>query len=334
MKILVLSKERMDAYGNPIGLQNSANFISLALTGEGHFVTPLCLVDANSIDAAVAEFQPELVLVEALWVTPAKLGELRKLHPGVRWVVRIHSNVPFLAMEGIAINWVRECATMPGVLVVANNALTSRELSGVLGVRIGYLPNVYLSPDYCPRTAPRHEDNDDVLNISCFGAVRPFKNHLVQGLAAIWAAKILRKTLHFHVNATRTEQNGSPILHNLQAAFADTANQLVLHDWQSHRDFLNTVAYMDLGAQVSFTESFNIVAADHVHVGVPVVVSPEIRWLAGGRMASPTDMEGITEAMVDALQHRRHDVRQNTGRLMVYNAEAKRAWHSFLANIG
>ena len=50
---------------------------------------------------------------------------------------------------------------------------------------------------------------------------------------------------------------------------------------------------MHLGMQVSFSESFNIVTADLVTVGVPTIVSPAIYWMPQQFMANPTNLANI-----------------------------------------
>lgn len=50
--------------------------------------------------------------------------------------------------------------------------------------------------------------------------------------------------------------------------------------------------------QVSFTETFNIVAADAVSDGVPVIVSPEIPWLGHYAHRDPTDAMDIADGMM------------------------------------
>jgi glycosyltransferase involved in cell wall biosynthesis len=330
MKILVLTKSRLDYFGNPFGLNNSARFITLALGLEGHHVESAPCVDGNSIDAAVTKSRPDIVIIEALWVTPAKMAELSRLHKHVEWVVRIHSNIPFLAMEGMAIGWIKELAQIERVSVVANNDQTAHEIANVFNIQVPYLPNIYHRPAYCPHKSVQNAKNKEVLHVSCFGAIRPFKNHLPQAMAAIWAAEMRGQILHFHINATRVEQKGDSVLRNIIACFEGTKHTLVEHSWQPHDEFLETVSKMDIGLQVSFTESFNIVAADHVHVGVPVVVSDQIGWLADGRTADPTNIEDIADAIYVALKHGKREIKKNTERLAKYNQLAGEAWHDFL----
>ncbi len=54
---------------------------------------------------------------------------------------------------------------------------------------------------------------------------------------------------------------------------------------------------MNMGMQVSFSETFNIVAADFVANNVPVVVSPEITWVNSIFHANPTDAYNIAGAL-------------------------------------
>jgi hypothetical protein len=49
--------------------------------------------------------------------------------------------------------------------------------------------------------------------------------------------------------------------------------------------------------QVSLSESFNIVTADLVTVGVPTVVSPAIYWMPKSFMADPTNLASIVDRL-------------------------------------
>lgn len=62
---------------------------------------------------------------------------------------------------------------------------------------------------------------------------------------------------------------------------------------------------MDVAMQVSFTETFNIVAADCAVRGIPVVVSPEISWAATAYQADPTNLGSIEHALEIAYDTRR-----------------------------
>jgi len=73
----------------------------------------------------------------------------------------------------------------------------------------------------------------------------------------------------------------------------DRGHELVGHEWMPRNEFLGLCRMMDIGMQVSFSETFNIVAADLINQGVPVVVSKEVPWASGLFCADPTDSNDI-----------------------------------------
>ena len=56
---------------------------------------------------------------------------------------------------------------------------------------------------------------------------------------------------------------------------------------------------MDISLQVSFSETFNIVAADSVMCNVPVISSSEVPWLGKYAQAQPQDSTSILNAMME-----------------------------------
>ena len=62
---------------------------------------------------------------------------------------------------------------------------------------------------------------------------------------------------------------------------------------------------MDVGMQCSMSESFNIVSADFVKMGVPIVVSNDIEWMPGLLKASPTDWVSISDKLRFAYSARK-----------------------------
>jgi hypothetical protein len=329
-RVLVLTKERLDYAGNTIGLSNSADFLVTGLTTLGYDAKTVRVADGNAVDKQLHAFKPSVCVLEALWVSPTKLVELTRLHSKIAFVVRVHSNIPFLSMEGTAIQQIKELSDIDGVVVAVNNEKTSTELRESLGIEVAYLPNIYDRTSYSPTKTHSPKDHDAILDISCFGAIRPMKNQLIQALAAINASDKLNKRLHFHINSTRVEQKSDPILSNIIAAFQNTKHKLVQHDWESHEKFLQTISKMDLGLQVSFSESYNIVTADHVHVKVPVVVSDEISWLGKDAVARTTDLLDISDKIVRNLKY--NHTSENTTSLNIFNDKAKKSWKKFLDN--
>jgi hypothetical protein len=125
---------------------------------------------------------------------------------------------------------------------------------------------------------------------------------MIQAIAAIEFAHKKKKKLRFHINGNRLEGKGEPILKNLRELFDHVHGcELVEHTWMTHDDFLELVRSMDIGMQVSFSETFNIVAADFINCDVPIVTCREIDWSNKTLWADPTDSESIVEALERAF---------------------------------
>ncbi len=296
------------------GLFNSASFVKDLLARHGYEVKLVQVVDNNAIDREVTEFRPDIVVVEALWVVPDKFPLLRKLHPKVKWVVRMHSELPFLANEGVALEWVNQYIEQPNVYVSANSPRAHHDLvryvqtkASWLGTKLIYLPNYY-PVGTTARTTKAFFTKGDALDVGCFGAIRPMKNHLLQAAAAVQFAEKHGLRCRFHVNAGRVEQKGEVVLKNLRAFFDGLKgkHELVEHGWLDRDEFLALVRTMHIGLQVSFSETFNIVSADFVGQDVPIVTSSEVSWMPNVFTASPTDTVSIVRSMEMAMLYDRH----------------------------
>jgi glycosyltransferase involved in cell wall biosynthesis len=321
------------------GLRNSASFVVDMLNENGIEAKLVEVVDNNCIDKEVTEYKPTHVIIEAFWVIPEKFGVLTKLHPKVDWIVRNHSELPFLANEGIAIEWSLEYLKYKNVFLAPNSYKTYLDTIEMVAAaysplqaeyKVIYLPNFYKIKK---PLREKHVDSD-VFNVGCFGAIRPFKNHIVQAVAAIDYVRSTGKILKFHVNVARIEDAGNNTLKSLRGLFKhlDPAKyELVEHGWLSHDDFLKLVATMDICLQASFTESFNIVTADAVSQGVPVVVSEEIEWLPHSFVARHTKAKDITKVMRKVLFCFKFRFKAHTALsgLLTYNEKSVDIWTKF-----
>jgi len=295
------------------------------------------VVDNNFIDREVHRFKPTHVFIEALWVVPEKFDVLIPLHPTVQWHVRLHSNTPFIANEGMAMEWIKKYAELQKKYKqfhISPNAIKMcDDLRVSLGIPTIYAPNIYQphkSIVEFQHETPKDKD-PNVLEIGCFGAIRPMKNQLIQAMAAMAFAEEMKKTLHFHVNHSRLEQNGDNVFKNIQALFDGTKHKLATHEWLPHEEFLRIIRRMDLGLQVSFSETFNIVAADFVHLRVPIVGSDEIEWLSGFYKAKATDLGNIVNHLWIAFIGKPVGLHKlNNWGLDDWNWEARKVWKDYL----
>jgi hypothetical protein len=349
-RVLFILKRREDysqdvsysEHGISTGLLNSATFVNDMLLDNSIQSQVAVVTDNNDIDREVTAYRPTHVIIEALWVVPEKFEVLTRLHPSVRWIVRFHSETPFIASEGIAMKWALGYMKHPRVELAINAPRFLDEMQTIMQAggysketicsRIHYLPNYYPVP-YDIETVPRH-DRKHHVDVGCFGAIRPLKNQLLQAIAALQFAAKIDKKLRFHINIGRTEMKGEPILHNLHELFEglrDNGHELVIHEWMSHDKFLQVVKTMDIGMQVAFSETFNIVAADMVTSGVPIVVSKEVPW-ASAAIADPTNADEIARTMLYAWNNADGNVFTNVESLMGYVDASEKHWLGFLAD--
>lgn len=315
------------SFSKTSGLYNSTKFIVDGLVSRGVPAKLVEVNDNNDIDREVVKAKATAVVIEALWVVPTKFDQLKALHPKVRWFVHLHSNTPFLALEGIAIEWVYGYAAR-GVGVIANSEDAYKSLKVVLGNEsVIHLNNVYEANKPGP---VQNKAKGDVLDIACFGAIRPMKNQLIQAIAAIKFAHLQHKRLNFYVNSTRSETGGDPVLKNLRALFAEKASEgfgLVEVPWLSHHDFKLALSYIDISMQVSLSETFNVVVADSVRVGVPVVTSSEIEWVSRVCWADTGNVDFIVEAMYKVYYDMPEPlIRQNQWLLNSYSERSLTHW--------
>ena len=333
MRILFIVKKQRFGYsggGPSSGLYNSAKFVVDMLRNIDVHAKLVLVTDNNDIDREVNQFRPRIVIIEALWVEPNKFHHLVKLHPSVKWVVRNHSAMPFLAHEGMALDWIFRYLERRHVEVGCNDGHTRREIQVLANARgiekhISYLPNYYP-----PFFHPRHHNPSlmRVVNVACFGAIRPLKNQLMQAVAAICYGERVGKSIHFHINTERVECDGEPILRNIRALFRnEPRHKLIEHPWLEREQFIALVRTMDLGMQVSFSETFNIITADFVMNSVPVVVSRQISWVSDHFWAIPTDSLDIAHKIERAVHHHNDD---SVHSLQLRDAEAVLAWEQFI----
>lgn len=336
-KILFINKARHTYWNDAAhtinskssGLYNSVRFVVAMLNKNGVSAVMEEAIDNNCIDRIVSIHQPTHVIIEALWVTPEKFEVLKSLHPSIVWIVRLHSEVPFLANEGIAFEWITKYVRM-GVIVSANSKRLYDNLKNLYGIdKTKYLPNYYDVDMYNTMLLTKIEKHPNELHIGCFGAIRPLKNQLIQAIAAIEYAAKYKKDLVFHINGGRIEDNASAILKNIRNLFNRSNAVLVEHKWLPHDDFVELLYSMDLLMQDSFSETYNIVAADAVAIGVPVVSSDEITFINRWSRADTTDTVDIIRKIRDTLTYKCLYTRWNK---ILLKRDARNAKHTWLCN--
>ena len=346
-KVLFILKKREDVIDKEknikkviqTGLFNSSNYLNDILNNMGIESHLEIAIDNNCIDRLVTKHRPTHVVIEALWVVPPKFIILCKLHPTVKWIVRLHSETPFIACEGIAMQWITKYLLFQNVYLGVNSGRMLREMKEIFKIKfenakiidekIIYLPNYYPIDNIEMKS---YNKEKDTINISCFGAIRPLKNQLMQAVAAIEFANKINKKLRFHINATRVEGNGLPVYHNLKYLFEEldvNKYELVEHPWYDKEEFHTICTDMDIGLQVSFSETFNIVCCDLLKQGIPIITSTDIVWSDSKYQANPTDSLDIVNKMLLTYEDLEENVKSNVKSLNEYLDKTKEAWYNY-----
>lgn len=345
-RVLFILKRREDF--NPIqhspkglstGLFNSASFMVEMLQGMGIDAAIEVALDNNCIDRLVKQHRATHVIIEAFWVVPTKFAVLTKLHPQVKWYIRVHSEMPFMAGEGMAMDWLGEYVNFPQIDIGINAPRMLEEIRLYLQVKQGWSREtvqqrvVYMPNWYPPGYKTKDLDRDKYwVDIACFGAVRPLKNHLLQAFAAVDFAERYRKQLRFHINVGRVEMKGDPVLSNLKGLFQHLhtrGHKMIMHEWRPREQFLELCSSMDIGMQCNMSETFNIVGADLISQGIPLVGSDEIPWTSRFWHARAQYSREMTEALERAWHWPKLNVWLNHRNLDKYCKQTSRAWSGF-----
>lgn len=326
------------SYQIATGMWNSAKFVVDDLNDNDIPAEVQIVIDGNSIDSAVVNSDAKYVFIEGLWVTPAKMLELKNLarHASRTWIVRIHSEVPFLATEGIAMSWIAEYLALG--ITVAPNSERSCDLLKAYCIALGYdsnlivyLPNCYPVNFQPLLSAELDTSTKNVIDVACFGAYRPMKNHLQQALLAMRYAQTIGKKLRFHVN-DRRDNGGQGPFNNVKGMFDHlpaSQFELVQHSWEDRDTFLQSLKACDFLMQVSLSETFNIVAADAVYVGRPVIASDEISWIHP-LYVDPTDHENADTVINTLLSAKAFFINSNRSRLRAFAKKSRSIWTQFI----
>jgi hypothetical protein len=324
------------------GLYNSARMVTEMLKAEGVPVKLVHVDNFHKIHKELVDFKADVVVIEAFWVVPEKFDELQRVCPNVKFVIRNHSETPFLANEGIAFDWTLEYVKRKNVIMTCNAPRMLEETRFLVhqenphwtreqvDYKVAFLPNYYPLG-----TTPVNpiDPSKEFVDIGCFGAVRPLKNHMLQAIAAMKFAARGGHRIRFHINGGRIEMNGGPILKNLFRLFEHyPKHQLVNHRWMNHADFRALVASMDLVTQVSFSETFNIVAADAITQGVATVTSNEVPWSSPVFQANPVSSDDMALKLEEAYRMKIKHPRYNPSLhgLNEYNLNSIDVWIPFL----
>jgi Glycosyl transferases group 1 len=275
------------------------------------------------------EARPTHVVLAAPWIPTHDLAAMAAEFPEVVFVVISHSSVGFLAADPHAIRLLRETADLQlathNVFVGGNSRKFTDWATEAWGVRAVCLPNLYCTAETFPHHDRRWQGG--ALRLGLFGANRPLKNFLSGAAAAVEMARRLRVPVELLLSSGRNEGGDARALDEMTEHIANLrVTRTGWLPWPSFRRLLRTV---DLVLQVSYTETFNVVTADAIAEGVPVVASDAIDWVPKwwqARADEPLDVARVAERLLRDP----HAPRHGREALQSYVDAGVVAWWKFL----
>jgi len=218
------------------------------------------------------------VVISAPWVSIHDMKSLIENFSDIEFVVLSHSNVGFLQADPYGTELFRRYAELSKThknFKVGGNCIKFAEwFKTAYKEQCICLPNIYP----VERIRGKIWKGTTPIKIGAFGAIRPEKNFMTAAAAAVAIQSILEEPVELHMSTGGDGCQSTTLPAIEQMTDGIKGFTLVRHDWNNWDEFIKLVAQMDLMIQPSFTESFNMVTADGVSVGVPSVVSPVIFW--------------------------------------------------------
>lgn len=334
-RVLVLYRQppaQASSAGSNVGLGVNALHTARVLRRHGVQCDVAACASYEGITAALTRFNPTHVVIEAIWVGTEQLTRLLNHYHGVHFLLRCHSQVGFLQVEAGAVRMLREAMVLQdahlNLDVGANSQRFAAFCRQAYNARCAVLPNLY---DLERQTARRHTPARHPLRVGSFGAIRLLKNHSTAAAAALLIARGLNLDLEFHLSVNRVE-NGRGVLDMIRNLYAGLRWAKVVEvPWEPWPAFRETVGAMDLNLQPSFTETFNIVTADSVAAGVPVVVSDAIEWAPPSWQADVDDAQDVARVGLALLAN--HDAAADgLAALQKSQRDAVDAWRTYLGS--
>ena len=271
------------------------------------------------------------VILFAPWIDTPFLHSLVSEQREVTFAMVCHSNIAFLQADRWAMKIIREEIALeqqvPNFHIAGNSKKFCAFIREAYGAQCAYLPNLY-SLAGVRQTRTNYQNG--VLRLGIFGATRQLKNIMTAAAAALLISERLAVETEIYVSSGR-EEGGYGVMDSVKQMLTGKRRAtLIESSWQPWQEFRETCRYMHLMLQPSFTETFNIVTADGIAVGVPSVVSETIDWVPAKWTAHADDPGHIAEIGIRLLRDQ-GAAEQGLEYLRKYNRAGLRAWFEYLS---
>lgn len=274
------------------------------------------------------------VIISAPWVATPDLLHLVTSYDEVNFAVVSHSNFGFLSADPGAIQLLRQGAAAGAGTHNLHMAGNCRKFTDsweqMYGAPMVLLPNLYDVHGF--RHAPERWHPGQCLRIGIFGAARPLKNMITSVASAVALGRELGVQVEISVNNGRDD--GGPGASTADNAIKQLVQglptvRLIQAGWLGWSEFRDLAGSMHLLFQLSYTESFNLVTADGISVGVPSVVGEAIDWVPDRWQANVDDVRDVVR-VARGLLHDPHAARAGQRALHDYVTHGIQEWKNYL----
>ena len=268
------------------------------------------------------------VIISAPWVSLYDMRNLIENFSDIQFVVLSHSNVGFLQADPCGVELFRKYAelskTHKNFRVGGNCKRFSEWFEISYKEKCICLPNIYP----VERISGKIWNGRHPLKIGAFGAIRPEKNFMTAAAGAVAIQSILNIPVEIHMSTGGDGCKSTTLPAIEQMTEGIEGLTLIRHDWNNWDEFIKLISEMDLLIQVSYTESFNMVTADGISVGVPSVVSPVIFWAPDSWKVDSDDAMEVAKKGIELLLNDQGYIGSDS--LRENNEKSLKYWFDFL----
>jgi glycosyltransferase involved in cell wall biosynthesis len=252
------------------GVTVSSDHLKAVLGKAGIDCVIMHYADDNGLLEAVRGNDAKLYILQVTTFADDTLFSMLKL--GKNIVLGIHSTICNLQVEDDALRRLIRFSQLrePHFAISCPSKVEVDGFNSFSKTPFIYLPNTYAFPITAPPKIRKL--NQKKIKISLFCALRSLKNVMAQVVAVSLLAKQGFK-IELHLIDDRS---------HLAASIKDMADSLpykvIFHEMADNKAILRLMSRMDLGLQVSLSETFSYAAFEQMALSVPVVASTAVPY--------------------------------------------------------
>lgn len=279
--------------------------------------------------AMIEEFAPSHIIVEDLCIPFDAFEYLKGLPSAPLVTVRMRSEMGFAFTLSSADPSILYKLGELGVFFAAASATMQSDLFNLLKTQVFLLPDYHSITPNMPLKI--NEQAKEVVHIGCFGIVGLLNNTFAQLQAALKFGEMTGLKINFHAILQREDAAQNSIVENmvkLMENVADKGHTITWHefpfDYPSWKEILKGI---DLGMQVTFSESYCHMAADMVDHNIPVIGGANLPSIAKTYCTDAVNIGSMALALLTAykgIDTKRQEI--NKSALLQQNRSASAQW--------